>query len=351
MDSARSVNSGAGSDGSRPKRVLVIRIGRLGDTILATPIIEVLHNALGQNVLIDFAAGPGASTTILQMDRRINHVFSIDRRRLHWRFHPVKRKLREHSRSFPYDLVVNLECGTECDDFFRFVEARHFCGRPLAEPQHMPGRHCVDTEKSIYAAHLGMEVTASADPSMEIQFDPDFSQNRENAHDVVLNPGFSGLMKNDYRAHRGWPLASWAHLIGLLSERGGLSVAINGALDERGYFDSLLAIPGVHSLFGATLQTLANSLLQARCLVSVDTGTMHLSAALGTPVVALFGPTNPELTGPYSKKVDCTVVRSGVDCQPCVRSAQQKRCTFNRCMQALTPETVFASVKQLIAHP
>ena len=133
------------------KHVLIIRIGRLGDTILATPVIEVLRQAFGPDVLIDFVASPGASTAILDLDRRINEVFSLDRRRLPWRLHPVKRMLRKRSRSTPYDLVINLECGTECDDFFEFVQTGEFCGRPLVQPQHIPGRHCVDTEKTIYA--------------------------------------------------------------------------------------------------------------------------------------------------------------------------------------------------------
>ena len=92
------------------KRVLVIRVGRLGDTILATPVIGVLKQAFGPDVMIDFVASPGASTAILELDRRINDVFPLARRRLPWRLHPVKRMLRKRSRSVPYDLVINLEC-------------------------------------------------------------------------------------------------------------------------------------------------------------------------------------------------------------------------------------------------
>ena len=65
--------------------------------------------------------------------------------------------------------------------------------------------------------------------------------------------------------------------------------AINGTEQERRCFEPLLP-------------TLIQSLAKARCLVSIDTGTMHLSTALGTPTVGLFGPTIPELTGPYSKQ-------------------------------------------------
>ena len=322
-------------------RVLIIRIGRLGDTILATPVIEVLQQACGPDVMIDFVASPGASTAILELDRRINEVFPLERRRLPWRLHPVKRMLRKRSRSTPYDLVINLECGTECDDFFEFVQTREFCGRPLVQPQHMPGRHCVDTEKTIYADRLGPEITAAADPALE-------TGHVGNADHVVLNPGFSGILKSGYRSHRSWPVEYWADLIGSIRQGTGLDIAINGTEEECGYFEPLLALPGVQSLFGSSLQMLIQALAGARCLVSVDTGTMHLSTALGTPTIALFGPTNPQLTGPYSRKTPCRVLSSGIDCQPCFHTPEQKRCTVNRCMRELEPGVVYQAVEQMI---
>jgi ADP-heptose:LPS heptosyltransferase len=329
------------------KCVLVIRIGRLGDTVLATPVIEVLQQALGLKVKIDFVASPGASTAVLELDPRINEVFPVDRRRLPWRLHPMKKRLRKHSRSTPYDLVINLECGKECDDFLEFIECREFCGRPLIQPRHIPGRHCVDTEKTIYADRLGPAITAAADPRLEAGREAEFQPLPGGEGHVVLNPGFSGIQKNDYRSHRSWPLQHWAELIGLIRQRLGLAVAINGTEEERRVLEPLLALPGVQSLLGSSLQTLIPALANARCLVSVDTGTMHLATALGTPTVALFGPTIPELTGPYSKKTPFSVLKSGISCQPCFRTAEEKQCKINRCMQELKPEEVYSCMAGL----
>jgi ADP-heptose:LPS heptosyltransferase len=331
-----------------PKRVLIIRVGRLGDTILATPVIGVLKQAFGQDVMIDFVASPGASTAILELDRRINDVFPLARRRLPWRLHPVKRMLRKRSRSIPYDLVINLECGIECDDFIEFIKTGEFCGRPQVHPQHIPGRHCVDTEKTIYASRLGPEITAAADPSLETGPDLEHLPSLEDADYVVLNPGFSGILRNDYRNHRSWPMECWADLIEFIRQGAGLEIAINGTEEEREFFEPLLALPGVLPLFGSSLQLLIHALSRARCLVSVDTGTMHLSTALGTPTIALFGPTNPELTGPYSRKVPHSVLSSGIDCQPCIRTPEQKRCRVNRCMQELKSDVVYKATEQMI---
>jgi len=327
--------------------VLVIRIGRLGDTILATPVIEVLQRAFGMDVLIDFVVSPGASETIMNLDRRINLVFSIAHRKVPWRIHPMKLALGKHSRDAPYDLVVNLECGAQCDDFIKFVHAREFLGRPLIQPRHIPGRHCVDTEKSIYGDVLGVEATAAAGPLLKLQPDPKHQSIDIGGDYVVLNPGFSGIQKQDYRSHRSWPNSHWADLITLIMQHSGLAVAINGTQEERQYFDSLLELPGIHSLFGSSLPTLIRTLEKARCIISVDTGTMHLATALGIPVIALFGPSNFELTGPYSSKAPCRVLTSGVDCQPCYQTPLQKQCTFNRCMQMLSPEEVYAAFEGL----
>lgn len=330
------------------QRVLVIRIGRLGDTILATPVIEVLQAAFGAGVSIDFASSPGASARILAMDRRVTRVFPVAHRSTPWRLHRVKREIERHSREQPYDLVINLECGSECDDFFRFVHYREFCGRPLQQTHHQPARHCVDTEKSIYAGRLGQEVTAAAATALQLQLEPAVLPLPPGSRYVVINPGFSGLQRPGYRSHRGWPLAHWRKLIESLNAAAGVAVLINGTADEQGYFAALLQIGSAHSLFGSPLPDLCAALLNAAALVTVDTGTMHLATALGTPVVALFGPTNPLLTGPYSGKAPHSVLVSGVDCQPCSGLPLQKKCVFNRCMSELGPEQVLKICMQYI---
>jgi ADP-heptose:LPS heptosyltransferase len=341
-----SPRSASKNDGSR-KCVLVIRLGRLGDTVMATPIIEPLRQTFGTDVLIDFAVSPGASESILNMDQRIRRVYPIAHRRTPWRIHAMKRALEKHSRKAPYDLVINLECGAESDDFVKFVHTLQFHGRPLIQPRHSPDRHCIDTEKSIYAGILGAEAMTAAGPLLQLKPGskaPSFGFEQDY---VVINPGFSGIQRRDYRAHRAWPIEHWLKLIRLMTQQFKLAIVINGTQEERPFFDSLLEMPAVHSLFGSSLPTLLRTLEGARCLISVDTGTMHLATALGLPVIALFGPSNSELTGPYSRNSPYRVLTSGIDCQPCYDTPLQKQCTFNRCMQTLSPESVYRAFEEL----
>lgn len=337
----------SGSRQANLQRVLVIRIGRLGDTILATPVIEVLQRKLGADVSIDFVSSPGASELILSMDERVNQVFPIARRSIPWRLHPAKRELEKYSRAKPYDLVINLECGAECDDFYKFVHSHEFCGRPLIAPAHRSDRHCVDTEKTIYADLLGAARTEAAETSLKLK--PEFvpALSKLDGDYIVINPGFSGLNKGGYRRHRAWPEKHWVRLIEMLGGEERITVLINGTEEEKQHFSSLLQVEGARSLFGSSLSELISALSHARCLVSVDTGTMHLSAALGTPVVALFGPSNPLLTGPYSTRGVHSTLASGVECQPCVGTAEQRECGFNRCMSELEPGQVLEAIRRL----
>jgi heptosyltransferase I len=81
-------------------------------------------------------------------------------------------------------------------------------------------------------------------------------------------------------------------------------------------------------------------------MISNDTGPMHVAAALGKPVVAIFGPTEPRRTGPYGQLQN--VVRIDLPCAPCLKS----HCTYAKpmeCLRAIPPETVFQRATNLLS--
>jgi heptosyltransferase II len=79
-------------------------------------------------------------------------------------------------------------------------------------------------------------------------------------------------------------------------------------------------------------------------LVTNDTGPAHIAAAVGCPVVVIFGPTNPITTSPYSTAAE--VVRHPPDCAPCML----RDCPIDhRCMTAVTPEEVFGRAARALA--
>jgi ADP-heptose:LPS heptosyltransferase len=99
-----------------------------------------------------------------------------------------------------------------------------------------------------------------------------------------------------------------------------------------------------------SLNTLAAIYRRAEVLVTTDSGPMHLAAAVGTSVVALFGPTAPWRTGPYG--ANHVVLRADVSCSPCFK----KQCSTTvyeerACMKRLTVEDVTRAVLEKISAP
>ncbi len=100
---------------------------------------------------------------------------------------------------------------------------------------------------------------------------------------------------------------------------------------------------GAVNLSGQTdLLELAAILKMARFAITVDSGPMHLAAAVGTRTVALFGPTAPWRTGPYGK--GHIIVRKGLKCSPCFK----RKCAAPKCMKEISVSDVMAAVGEVL---
>ena len=143
-----------------------------------------------------------------------------------------------------------------------------------------------------------------------------------------------------------WPAASWARLAAGLHEQG-FQVALTGSRADQPLVTAITAktrSPLLDLAGRTSLAELAAILRRARLAVTTDTGTMHLAAALGTPVVALFGPTAPWRTGPFG--AGHQVVRLGLPCSPCFK----RQCPEPRCLHDLTPAMVEAACEKILSR-
>ena len=130
----------------------------------------------------------------------------------------------------------------------------------------------------------------------------------------------------------------------------GWSVALIGAGRDRTACAAVqTTLRGAVDLCGkTTLLELVELIRRARLCVSNDSGPMHLAAALDTPVVAVFGPTDPVWVGPYNRPD--SVVRAGVPCSPCYLR-KLRECPFShRCMHEVTPTMVIDRAKRVLAE-
>jgi len=156
---------------------------------------------------------------------------------------------------------------------------------------------------------------------------------------VAINPQATWETKQ-------WKRGEFAALADRLLEKG-YDVVFTGSGDDREEVRNIISRMRNRcgNLAGETsLKTLAALYEKADVVVSTDTGPMHIAAAVGTPVVALFGPTAPWRTGPFGDKHK--VVRLGLSCSPCFR----RQCSTTDCMQQITVDRVFNSVQEILQN-
>ena len=158
---------------------------------------------------------------------------------------------------------------------------------------------------------------------------------------VLLCPG-----SVNSRAKR-WPSERYAALADRLAESG-VAVALIGSpgeLDVSNQVMSLATQPPM-LLTGKTSVAEVTALISiADVLVTNDTGPAHIGAAVGTPTLVIFGPTNPLTTRPFGPAGE--IIRHPPDCAPCML----RDCPIDhRCMTAITPEEVFERAHELISQ-
>jgi lipopolysaccharide heptosyltransferase II len=155
---------------------------------------------------------------------------------------------------------------------------------------------------------------------------------------VAINPGGNWLSKR-------WPKEYWAELADKLIESLGAKVVITGAhsdqslavqIKEKMKFKPIIAC-GVFNL--KQLGALAK---EASLFITADSGPMHIANSVGAKkIIAIFGPTSLEITGPYPLK-NTIILQKNVGCViPCY----DLKCRDNRCMKAISPDDVIQAIK------
>jgi len=161
---------------------------------------------------------------------------------------------------------------------------------------------------------------------------------------VALMPGA------EYGPAKRWPAPSFAELAAALAAAG-RSVVLLGSAKERALGEEIRALAPsarVRNLCGATaLGDVVDLLAAAAAAVSNDSGLLHVAAAAGTPVVAIYGSSSPVYTPPLS--ADATVVYLGLPCSPCF--ARECPLEHLRCLREIAAGDVLRAVDAALAAP
>jgi len=158
---------------------------------------------------------------------------------------------------------------------------------------------------------------------------------------VIINPGGNWNLKR-------WPKERFAQLITFLLEHWDVQVVLSGAKKDVPLIKEIdhLCEGGAVLLAGKTgLCELVALMGKATLVISADSGPLHIANGVGTPVVALFGPTRPEITGPRgSGRV--VLLQKDVGCNS--EACYVLDCPDNLCMKAVTVDDVCAAVDTVL---
>jgi heptosyltransferase-2 len=332
-------------------RILLVRFGSLGDVLLTTPLIRVLrtrHPAatisaltkqvwaplLSANPHLDevIAVAPGQSLVPLARalrSARFTHLLdlhgSVRTRVLRllvpggWSGYDARRRARLVLIRTQRDVYPDRLPVAE-----RYFEAAH-------ELDVTPDEHSVDLFTSPAAEARAEAWLARAGLDVDRPL-------------VALAPGAAHATKR-------WPAPHWRRLAADLTSRG-FSVAVIGGPGDRGIAADVVSTAGSQAASAAgelDLQASGALLRRARVAVTGDTGPMHLATGVGTPVVALFGPT-VEHFGFFPYRARAVVLERQLPCRPCSTKGGP-RCPLghHRCLEDIVPAEVLERLLEFCA--
>jgi lipopolysaccharide heptosyltransferase I len=309
-------------------KVLVLKPSSLGDVIHALPVLRRLRRHWPE-AAVDWWIVRGLMP-LLEEDPDIRRLVPFDRKE--WgRLANWRRVLRDIAalRRERYDLVLDLQGLARTALVGRLCGARRFVGvrdwrefAPLLQgesvPRPSPRTHAAEWYLEV-ARHLGISTDGPFD------WIPERPAGR---HEVERNfpelghGNWIGFQPGARWENKRWPLDSFGQLARILAARlPDHRIAVFGGPDETALGRSIAGTSPnqVLDLTGRlTLPGMIEGLRLTRLLVTNDTGPMHVAAALGRPVVALFGPTDPERTGPHGQ-IDHVLRVQGLPCAPCMK--------------------------------
>ncbi|WP_243546701.1 glycosyltransferase family 9 protein [Pseudodesulfovibrio tunisiensis] len=349
--------------------VLIINLTRFGDLIQTQPVISGFKALGGRVGLVCLENFSGAARLLRDLDS----VFSLPGARLlaaldgDWR-----KAVRECTgfrealaAEFPADIVVNLTPSVSSRLLVRALapdgaELRGFSvdefgfnadSGPWAAFLQMAGGNRGTSPFNV--CDLFRRTAGLQDKGKSLRLaDPDSSV-MEQARELLTSgsgesgKGFLAVQLGASEEHRRWPVAHFVRAAQLLWEEEKLVPVLLGTASETGLahrFSEGATCPHIDLTGKTGLEQLGGVLRHCRVLITNDTGTMHLAAGLGVPVVAIFLATaQPWDTGPYS--AGCVSLEPDVQCHPC--EFGRACANDHECRHAVQPETVVGCVRQL----
>ena len=333
------------------RKVLVVRLSSLGDIIHTLPAVHQLRRALPK-AQIHWVVKK-KHHDLLQGNPLLDEVIPVDTDG--WKGDPVSKETFSQVKGLAgrlqwekYDLVVDFQGSIKSGLIsylthspFRLGFSPSCCREPLSalftnewvtlrRGKYHKVEMYGDLLKGIGIEFPGLPAVCVRPPSDGGGID-NFLEREVGNHKprVAINPGARWETKR-------WPLEYWSRLADFLQAQGAKVIIVWGP-GEREMASEVGALMSFFPIIAplTNLKQLLFLLSRVDLVIAGDTGPLHLAAAMGTPVIGLYGPTDPLLNGPYGQME--RVIETDLSCRGCWKRV----CTEGTCMRSISPEKVY----------
>jgi lipopolysaccharide heptosyltransferase I len=307
-------------------RILVIRLGAMGDVVAALPAVASLKHSIPHSK-ITWVIEPKWSV-LLEGNPYVDSVIHLDRRTF-----SGLRSAWCQLRGERFDLAVDFQglvksalvaSAARPDRIFGFSPEY---ARESAASWFYSSKVPI---RSYHAVERNLDLAAAAGASSILRTFPlpaGVAEGTLPAGNFVLASPLAGW------GAKQWPLEYYAQLAQKLRQECGMPLVLN--------VPDAIQVEGVH-IHVSGLRGLIHATREAVAVVGVDSGPMHLAAAIGKPGVAIYGPTDPARHGPYGDSV--TVLRD-----PNALTTYRRTANPDPSMRAIAPEQVFRGLVQILS--
>jgi heptosyltransferase-3 len=353
-----------------PRSVLVVVTRRIGDVLLATPVLRSIK-ARWPDAALDVLAFAGTEG-LLAGHPDVNRVLTVPERP------PLLEHLRFAGRLWRrYDLALSLVPGDR-PTLYAWIAGKRRVGLLVADRKSRWKRSLLDRwvafdndDTHTVRMHLALLDAIGVSPHAAVR--PSWTAEDEALADRLLAPlagaPYAVLHPHPKFRYKMWTEQGWGAVGRWISAQGWGVVLTGGpGADEREYVKRIAAdIPGAIDLSGRlSLGAVAAVLARAQAYAGPDTAVTHAAAALGIPTVALFGPSNPVKWGPWpaghpvaenpwqrvgtQARAHVRLVQGAGACVPCGNEGCERHVnSTSDCLTGIEPARVIAALQEAIA--
>ncbi len=330
---------------------LIVKVGAIGDVVMALPAVKCFKETLGGE--IHWICGQRVSS-VVKLFPFVDRVIAVDDKAL---FGPsLLRKSSELIRVWRllagsrYDTCATLQYDWRYTSLTLpvFARRRVKLSHKDRSRQLLPGRYHGDEYARILLGEDGLRPVRL--PALQLSvYLPSSRFPRITKTRIALVPGGArNALRDD--PQRRWPISYYAELALTLSARGYEVILVGGPADV--WASSAFSGMDTKDLIGRLDLAEALSMFESCDLViSHDTGPLHLAMLSSSPVLALFGPVNPQERIPNRPNVRYLWGGEKLACRPCYDGRGFPACPDNRCMKEISPRIVLDTAEDMLRQP